>query len=293
MAIRNWILAVTVSLAAGAASAQPVPEGAQVPATQTRYPDGSPFQAGRPMMTARPVGDKAVIRTIADAMGFIRGVGAGESTDILNRLMWRGKGTMTDARGARYQVKRYTYGVAMQRGAAREDVERVGPDGKADRIVAVVFGDRAWDEREPGLDGKYNDAQAKARRLRLARTPFGFTRALLKADPATVKVVDPGPGGKIVVSLPIEGVATTAALNAQYRPETIAMTVDGQRYEATYPDYADLSEYGVMFPTRIVEAVNGKAALDLAIDDGRVATYVVFPPPETAGGDRASPQTKR
>jgi hypothetical protein len=267
-------------LGLGSASAQAPAANTDPSATAPPefFPDGSPFQAGRPPLKARPAGDKAIIRTLADALGFIRGIGAGETTETLNRLMWRGSGVMTDKAG-QYKVTRYTYLVSMHLNAAREDIVRTGPGGKEDRIVRVVVGDKAWDETAPGVGGRYVD-EAKGRMLRYARTPFGFTRLLLHADPAGVKVADPGPGGKVTVSFPVQGVMTTATLDQYYRPAMIVQKVGAQRLEADYADYRDLAEYGVMFPTRIVEKTNGTTTADLKIDDARVSSYGVFPPPD-------------
>ncbi len=272
---KTLIIAVVLSLTAGSAFAQATGE-ATTERTREVFEDGSPYQAGRPMLAARPAGDKAVVRTVVDAMGFVRGYGAQESTDVLNRLMWRGTGTVIGSKGAMTELTRYTYTVGMLSNSAREDIE--APTG---RRVTVVSGDKAWDESEPGVGAKaVAPALAKERRLRFARTPFGFTRALLKADLATIKVVDPGPGGApITVTVPVEGVPTTATLDKYYRPASIRMTVGGVRYEATYADYKDLSEYGVMFPTKIVEKTNDKTTADLTIDDGRVASYAIFTPP--------------
>ena len=72
---------------------------------------------------------------------------------------------------------------------------------------------------------------------------------------------------------------TTTTLDPDYRPATIAMTVDGQPIVTTFAAYRDLSEYGLMFPTAWKESVGGKPRLDLTIDDGRVASYAVFPKP--------------
>ena len=102
---------------------------------------------------------------------------------------------------------------------------------------------------------------------------------MLDADQATVKVVDPGEGGKVTISFAIEGVPTVAELNSDYRPETITMKVDGKTLVARHRAYKDISEYGVMFPTRSTETIDGRPYLDLTIDDARVASYAVFPMP--------------
>jgi hypothetical protein len=237
----------------------------------------SPFQAGRPALKVRPEGDQAIKHTVADAMGFVRGMGAMETTKTLNRIQWLGSGKMMDGTKT-YDVTKYSYTVSLHLKAAREDIQRKSGD-KTVRFVSVVLDQDAWDEKEPGVEGRKASESALNRRLRMARTPIGFTRAMLDADPATVKVVDGGVGGKVTISFPVEGVPVTAELNSDYRPETITMKVDGKTLLARHRAYKDISEYGVMFPTRTTETVDGRLYLDLTIDDARVASYAVFPKP--------------
>jgi len=248
----------------------------------------APVQAGRPALKTRPVGDAAIIRTVADAMGFVRGVGRNETTNTLNRLQWRGKGQMTVGTAV-YPITRYVYTVSLHLKGAREDITRT-VQGKPERSVRVVLDQDAWDEREPGIDGRIAAGAARNRRLQLARTPLGFTRALLDADPASVKVVDPGAAGKVTLAFAVEGVALAATLDANYRPERIEMLVDGQRIVDRYSAYRDLSEYGVMFATRWTESIDGRPHLNLTIDDARVASYAVFPKPTaTAAASPTAP----
>jgi hypothetical protein len=237
----------------------------------------SPFQAGRPALKVRPEGDQAIKHTVADAMGFVRGMGGMESTKTLNRIQWLGSGKMVEG-STTYDVTKYSYTVSLHLKAAREDIQRKAGN-KVERLVYVVLDKDAWNEKEPGVDGTKANDSALNRRLRMARTPIGFTRAMLDADQSTVKVVDPGSGGKVTITLPIEGVPTVAELNSDYRPETITMKVDGKTYVAHHRAYKDISEYGVMFPTRSTETIDGKPYLDLTIDDARVASYAVFPLP--------------
>src|ERR1700743_3612566 len=67
------------------------------------------------------------------------------------------------------------------------------------------------------------------------------------------------------------------------------MTVDGKAIVSRYDAYRDLSEYGLMFPTHWTETVGGKPYLDLKIDDGRVASYAVFPKPDSLVAARYPP----
>jgi hypothetical protein len=210
-------------------------------------------------------------------MGFVRGMGAMESTKTLNRIQWLGSGKMVDG-ATTYSVTKYSYTVSLSLKAAREDIQRKAGN-KVERLVHVVLDKDAWNEKEPGVDGTKTTDTALNRRLRMARTAIGFTRAMLDADQSTVKVVDPGAGGKVTISFPIEGVPTVAELNSDYRPETITMKVDGKTLAARHSAYKDISEYGVMFPTRTTETIDGRPYLDLTIDDARVASYAVFPLP--------------
>lgn len=282
--------AAALMLAAPAAFAQnppaaPAAKDASKPvAAKAAAKPTSPPQAGRPALKTRPAGDKAIIRTVADAMGFIRGTGQGETNATVNRVQLRGSGAMT-VNGVAYPISHYIYTLSLHLKAAREDIQRTAA-GKPERIVRVVLDKDAWDEKTPGVEGHATSDSALGRRLQLARTPFGFTRALLDADPASVKITDLGAAGKVTITFPIDGVATTASLDADYRPETIAMTVEGKALVAKFTAYRDLSEYGVMFPTRWTETVAGKPYLDLKIDDGRVASYAVFPKPASPAASR-------
>src|ERR1700753_3800519 len=108
-----------------------------------------PPQAGRKAPTTRPSGDAAIIRTEADAMGFIRGMGAAETTTTINRVQLRGSGKMTVG-GVVTPIAHYIYTISLHLKAAREDIQ---PAGKSPRIVRVVLDKDAWDEKEPGVDG--------------------------------------------------------------------------------------------------------------------------------------------
>jgi hypothetical protein len=268
-------LGLALTLLLSQANAETTP-AAQTPAKKTPMSQ-SPFQAGRPALKVRPEGDQAIKRTVADAMGFVRGMGAVESTKTLNRIQWLGSGKMV-AGTTTYDVTKYSYTVSLHLKSAREDIQRKS-GAKVERLVQVVVDKDAWDEKEPGVDGRKASDSALNRQLRLARTAIGFTRAMLDADQTTVKVVDPGAGGKVTISFSIEGVQTTAELNADYRPETITMKVDGKTLVAHHRAYKDISEYGVMFPTHTTETIDGRPYLDLTIDDARVASYAVFPKP--------------
>ena len=245
-------------------------------------PAKSPFQSGRPPLKTRPSGNKEIIHTVADAMGFVRGFGPFQNTDSLNRLQWLGRGTMWSD-GHKYEIVKYSYAMTLDLNGAREDIQRKAADGKSDRVIHAFLGSDAWNETMPGVGQTPEPGQAEARHLEFLFTPFGFTKALLKADPTTVKIDDPGPGGKVTIAVTLDGTPFAATLDGDYRPALISATANGQKVETLYSNYSDLAGYGVMFPTHIVQKISGRPTLDLTIDDGRVSSYLILQPPGTGG----------
>lgn len=277
-------LKMQVGLIVAASLLSPIARAQQSTAAPTKSAASpkSPFQAGRPPLKTRPSGDKAIIHTMADALGFVRGIGRMETTEALNRLQWFGKGTMWSG-GQKYEVVKYSYAMTLHLNGAREDIQRKAVDGKSDRVVHAFLGSDAWDETTPGVGETPAPGQAQARQVEFLLTPFGFTRALLKADPSAVKVDDPGPSGKVTIAATLDGTPFAATLDDDYRPASISATVNGQKVEMLYSNYRDLAGYGVMFATHIAEKVGGRLALDLTIDDGRVSSYLILQPPATSG----------
>src|SRR6185437_4091512 len=99
---------------------------------------GVPYQAGVPPVKdgERPKGDAAILRTVEDQMGFIRGDGAAETLHAINRMNYGGCGQIVED-GHTYEVSQYTYGMSLHENAAREDIEGEGPGGKV-RLIRVV-----------------------------------------------------------------------------------------------------------------------------------------------------------
>jgi hypothetical protein len=158
------LLGLAMVLLLGQANAQSTP--AAVAAPKNAATAQSPFQAGRPALKVRPQGDQAIKRTVADAMGFVRGMGAMETTKTLNRLQWLGKGKMTEGTTT-YDLIKYSYAVSLHLKAAREDIQRKA-GGKVDRLVWVVRDQDAWDESAPGVDAAPSIAACGWRALQSA-----------------------------------------------------------------------------------------------------------------------------
>jgi hypothetical protein len=237
----------------------------------------SPHQAGRETPKIRPQGDAAVIRTVIDAVGLIRGFGPMETTNTVNRLRWGGDGIMSEG-GRSYQVSRYDYSVSLLQKAAREDITRKDSKGATTRIVQVVAGTTAWNESSPGVASSLAQNQAASRLLQFWRTPFGIAKYLATASPGSVKVIDDG-SQAVRLNAVINGVSTQVTLDKDYRPWRVTQLVEKKRIEDDFTEYRDFSEYGLMFPGHIVETVNAAPYLDIHVRDADVASYIVFPPP--------------
>ena len=281
---------LSMGLFACLASAQSAPPASKTPQSSAPAAKASavgsawksPFQAGRPSLKERPSGDKAIIHTMADALGFVRGFGRGERTETLNRLQWFGAGRLME-NGHTYQVVKYSYALSLHLTGAREDIQFKAPGSVSERRVQVFLDGQAWDETTPGVGGTLAPNALKERDLRFLSTPFGFTKAILMAEPGSVKVNDPGPGGKVTISATLHQTAFTATLDPDFRPSIISFTSDGKKTEARWTAYRDLHGYGVMFPTHATLIEGGTVVRDLTIDDGRVASYLILQPPGTAG----------
>ena len=231
----------------------------------------------------------ATIEATALALGTIRGIG--RRMDSINTLQFSGSGTanvpMADGEWMSYEISEATVGLSYSIPARRLDMTRTGSDGVEERVVHVVRGDRAWDERLPGGDPA--DAAAGAVSERLAHiilTPHGFITAVVQNPDAVSTGID---GGQTTLTVEIDGTAVTATLDENSRPATVEMTVDhptlGQtQLEAEYTEYVDWPILDVYFPSHIVHRLGGETTLDMTVTDFYQNPYVVFPTPEQLSG---------
>lgn len=60
----------------------------------------------------------------------------------------------------------------------------------------------------------------------------------------------------------------------------VQMKIGAQVLSADYVDYKDFQDYGVMFPTRIVQKVDGRVVADLTVTEALANPYLIFPPPK-------------
>jgi len=237
---------------------------------------GVPYQAGVPPVKERPQGKAAILRTVEDQMGFIRGAGPAETLHAINRLRYSGCGQIVED-GHTYEVTQYIYGISLHEDAAREDIEGEGPDGKV-RLIRVVRGHDAWDESTPGVGTHSADKLDRQRQLQLGRTPFGIVDAITNLDANRIRVRDSGHGA-VTLQLPVDGVTTEVVLDRNYRPAMVTQRVDHRRIVDEYSDYHDLNQYGLMIPRHIVETIDGHPHMTLHIIKSGLATYEVFPVP--------------
>ena len=226
---------------------------------------------------------ESTLETVATALGMVRGVG--RRMDSINTVQFSGRGTLNvpEDGGAwtSFEITEGTVGISYSIPAMRVDISRTGPNGD-ERIVRVVRGDRAWDERLPGVDPT-EVADVVPRRLsQIWMTPHGVIRAAVD-NPGAVTVGSQS--GRTTLTVDIDGTPVTATLDENSRPAQVEMMIDhpvlGQTLlEAEYTGYVDWPILDVYFPSRIVHRLGGETTLDITVTEFFQNPYVVFPTPE-------------
>ncbi len=226
----------------------------------------------------------ATIEATALALGTIRGIG--RRMDSINTIQFTVEGTASlptaEGEWTSYEINEATVGISYSIPARRLDVTRTGPDGE-ERVIGVVRGDRAWNERLPGVDPTDAPAEAVATRThQIWLTPHGvITAAVQNPDAVTTGMR----GGQTTLTVDIDGTLVTAVLDENSRPATVEMMIDhpvlGETLlEAEYTDYIDWPILDVYFPSGIVHRLGGETTLDLTVTEFFQNPYVVFPTPE-------------
>jgi hypothetical protein len=221
----------------------------------------------------------------AMALGTLRGVQ--RRMDSINTLQFSGNGTSTipgdNGEWTDYEITDATVGINYAIPALRMDVTRVGPDGNEQRLIQVVRGNRAWDERLPGVDAiDVADETVQHRAQQIWLTPHGvITAAVRNPDNVTVEIES----GQTILTVEIDGMPVTARLDENARPAVVEMMIDhpvlGETLlKAEYTGYIDWPILDVYFPSQIVHRLGGEITLDITVSDFYQNPYVVFPTPE-------------
>jgi len=218
---------------------------------------------------------RATLTAAATALGMVRGLE--RSLTIVNMFEYTAKGTMADAAGAPSEVNRITAAYDYVIPAARVDIERTSSHGPQ-RAIEVASGALAWDEETPGIYLR-PAATSAAERLKLIwLLPQGVILAAGKA-PDKVSVAEKDGARELTVPLPI-GTEAKALVDAANLMTRVEMRIGAQVFTGDYADYKDFQGYGVMFPTRIVQKVDGRTIADLTVSEALANPYMIFPPPK-------------
>ena len=77
-----------------------------------------------------------------------------------------------------------------------------------------------------------------------------------------------------------DGTEIRGTLDSKNLPTHVEWRIGGQIFSGDYADYKDFQEYGVMFPVRIVEKIDGREIANLTVSDSLANPYLIFPPPK-------------
>jgi hypothetical protein len=239
------------------------PAAAAAPAAAPGIYCGGPAAANT-LVPANDVSQCEVHKVIADAANSMQYLRNRQLLfGIQPRNVMVGIGTVVDIENPAaptLQNARWEYAPDFRLNAARWDIR---PGGKitdyatantADRIIHVVKGDKAWDEKgAPGLNPTDVTAAnlVTLRRTMLFVSPHaiiraaGFTSKGLCPTGGTVAAPAKCPDNKVsvegnkTINLTLYGVNYKVTLDAQNRPGTIETTVNGMPLVATYTGWRD------------------------------------------------------
>ena len=108
--------------------------------------------------------------------------------------------------------------------------------------------------------------------------PHGIVLAGAKA-PDQVKVAQKDGAKELSVTLP-DGTNVKGLLDGKNLMTHVEMKMDTHELSADYAEYKDFQDYGVLFPSRIVNMVDGRAVADLTVTEALANPYLIFPPPK-------------
>ena len=224
-----------------------------------------------------PAAAKKTLTDAANALGMVRGLT--RALDVVNMFEYTASGTTADpSGGGERKVSRITAGYDYVIPAARVDVETTAPDGRTERAIAVAAGPLSWDESTPGIYLRSGTASAAERLRSIWLLPHGVILAGAKA-PDKVKVADRGGLKELSVALP-DGTEVASLLDAKNFTTHVEMKIGDHVLSADYADYKDFQDYGVIFPSYIVQKVDGRTVADLTVTEALANPYLIFPPPK-------------
>jgi hypothetical protein len=229
---------------------------------------------------ARTKSPRAPLEAAANALGMERGVRR-ELTSI-NAIFFTGTGSMrvTDRGKATDRNVSAVIGMSYFIPAIRSDITWQNPKGEPQRLIEVANAERAWNESEPGLGATSTQETAAERLIQVWLTPQGALRAMVDArakDPNAVTISQVE--GRAQLAMSFQGGPLEVWLDTEQRPAQLRWQRKGQALEVSFTDYKDWELLDVFFPQHIVQRIDGRVVMDLAVTDFRSNPYVVFPIP--------------
>ena len=234
-----------------------------------------------PLALAQEIRNETLIEA-AEALGMVRG--AARRMDSINTIEFSGRGTIRrpqeDGSWWEADLTNLTVGISYSIPALRWDQTT----GDA-RVIYVVRGDEAWEERTPGV-GKTPAMHYVDRFTRqIWFSPHGLIRAAIEAEAREPGSVDTAAdGGRTTLTVEVDNFTLTAVLDEDNRPQTVSMPVTHPllgpaRLSTHYSDYVDWPLLDVFFPSRIEQTLGDVTWLDLEVTEFFQNPYVVFPDP--------------
>jgi hypothetical protein len=232
-----------------------------------------------PALAQSPASDAATKKAFTDAanaLGMVRGLA--RSLTVVNMFEYTASGTMAELNGVPAKVNRITAGYDYVIPAARVDIETAMPDGAVHRSIQVAAGQLSWDESAPGIYLRPGITAAADRLKQIWLLPHGLILAGAKALDR-VRMTDKGALKEFSVPLP-DGTEAHGLVGDKNLMTHVEFKVGAQLFAGDYADYKDFQDYGVMFPSRIVQKIDGRVVTELTVTEALANPYLIFPPPK-------------
>lgn len=302
----RWLIVITVValVVAASVSAQRGVPNQRVQSAPTCPPSGYMPQAyyglfgqnGGDGLTVYDIASPCIgkeVREVADSIGMGRSTVLGVRNVIT--VMFSVDGTWAEP-GGMAKLTKTDFHMAYYLPAMRLFLNGAHADGTALKEIRVFATQYAWNETQEGL-GATPAMNTRDDRLPLIKlTPFGALWSLIDAEghtkitSANGKTVLTGtsPYDGIEVAMTVEnqdlGIAGHKKGDPLHVPVAVTAKANGHTYAATFADYrgGPLLEPDVwmIFPKRLIWALDGKPLADLTVTYFRSNPYVVFPIPD-------------
>jgi hypothetical protein len=241
--------------------------------------DGARYGGRLPVGTDKNLDAVRELINVANAMGQVRDNAYAASTylvigDTSAGMRMKADGTWNGAKA--HVVLDWDFRVPGVR------VDATSADGKS-RTITVAAGNRAWDEKTPGVFGGQAQTSVNERLIVPMLMPEGVVNYGREAADAIKLSKDDGVHDVLTIPVPLlgTGVNLVATMDTQGHPIHTSIAYNGHTYTGDFSNFLpDRLDLGVIAPQHVVLQVDGKETANLDLNWHQANPYLIFPVPK-------------